>query len=883
MKKKLLLGGVMLLLAFTLQPSLAQMNYWGLIPNKIDFTTATATRTTMTGAIAPASYQGYNAMWDNSGNLLFYIVGGVIYKPNNVQVGGVSYPIASYNSGGVPPKPVTLMPRQDAFHIVPAPGSSTRYYVFHAAYGGFSGVALVYTIVDCPTPGTVTVTNPANARLYDISIGNSSTIAITKPRIDNSRYLFFFAGGTSGTTTVDMIKYFVITSSGITVPTSNTVYTAPLNTSIMEAIDAEVYEDQDGYLLSWCSGSYEKFNCLKLSSTLVVSTTYNYLLPTGNKPANMEFSADGKYIYATAGGTNQGVYKTAITGTPTLIAGSSNYFSSQIELAKDGLFYLANTAGQLSTLNPTSNIFTISPLNVTLTAKYFVSSAGYISTLPEQLDQENYSCLTTQPCIPYGASINYVYNATQTCPSPYTMNSCAGISFNVSHSIAPAYYMFDMQSVDGSCSIALGIDKIHYNSGWVAGAPPTFYDLVNLADANGISLSTLAPGKVRITYSVKNSCGTVRSIVSNINVNNPKVGLTEFKINNAAVTSSCTIPYNLFSCTTPSLQILPVQKNTPAAYQLTIQAVDVNCNPLNGAGLITYNSAWINGGIPSNTELLTLADGNGVSLTGYNGLVLITYSVKDGCGTITSVNHKVRMNGAPVPVSTVLTLNSYTSSGIPVAAASTIPGVSMGIYSGGINLTSNAAFNSYGIMIDEVDCTTGLVIGNICNINTVLPNPITSLTSVNLNNLNVPAIPSKSWTGGMGFFANKGYGSCFIVNVTPINTCGSATVSSYVSSNCYCRMGSPEGVVVEEGKVAFYPTIFEEEIYADYILEGSENIVTVKIYNVSGNLIATPVENLTQNTGTNHLTVKAPGIIAGTYIVVLEANGVKHSQLMIKQ
>ena len=882
MKKSLLMSAI-LLLALVLQPSFAQMNYWGLMPNKIDFTTVTPTRSIMVGAPAPASYEGYNAMWDNSGNLLFYIVGGVIYKSNNLSVGGVSYPTASYNSGGAPPKPVTLIPRQDAFHIVPAPGSTTRYYVFHAAYGGFSGVALVYTIVDCPSPGTVTVTNPANARLYDISIGNSSTIAITKPRIDNSRYLFFFAGGTSGTTTVDLIKYFVITSTGITVPASNTVYTAPLNTSIMEAIDAEVYEDQDGYLLSWCTGSYGKFSCLKLSSSLVVSTTYNYVLPTGNKAANIEFSANGKYIYATVGGTNQGVYKTSITGTPSLIAGSSNYFNSQIELAKDGLFYLSNTAGQLSTLNPVSNTFTVSPLNVTLTAKYFVSSAGYIYTLPEQLDQENYSCLTTQPCIPYGASINYVYNATQTCPSPYTMSSCAGISFNVSHSIAPAYYMFDIQSVDGSCSIASGNDKIHYNSGWVAGAPPTFYDLVNLSDANGISLSTLAPGKVRITYSVKNSCGAVRSVESNINVNNPKVGLTEFKLNNAAITSSCTTPYNVFSCTTPSLKISPVQKNTPSSYQLIIQAVDVNCNPLNGAGLITYSSAWINGGIAVNTELLTFADGNGVSLTGYNGLVLITYSVKDGCGTITSVNHKVRLNGAPAPASTILTLNSYVSSGTPVASSSVVPGVSMGIYSGGINLISNAAFNSYGIMIDEVDCNTGVVIGNICNITTVLANPVTTLTSVNLNTLNVPAIASKSWTGGTGFFANKGYGSCFVVNVTPINICGSTSVSSYVSSNCYCRLGAPEGIVAEEEELVFYPTVFEEEIYADYILEGSENIVTVKIYDVTGNLICTPVENLIQAKGSNHLTVKAPSIIAGSYIVVLEANGVKHSQLMIKQ
>src|SRR6478609_704027 len=236
MRKNLLMGFVALLLTLALQPAFAQMNYWGLMPNKIDFTGASPVKSAMTGAPAPGSYQGYNAMWDTNGNLLFYIVGGIIYKPNNVSVGGVSQPLSSFQTG-VPAKYVYHYPRQDAYYIVPAPGSTTRYYVFHSGYASFSGVALIYTIVDCPTPGTVTVTNPANARIWDVSIGNSSTIAITKPRIDNSRYLFFFTGGQSGTSTLDLIKYFIITPTGITTPTSNNIYTAPLNTSTMESID----------------------------------------------------------------------------------------------------------------------------------------------------------------------------------------------------------------------------------------------------------------------------------------------------------------------------------------------------------------------------------------------------------------------------------------------------------------------------------------------------------------------------------------------------------------------------------------------------------------------------------------------------------------------
>ncbi|MEL7062858.1 MAG: hypothetical protein AAFP00_03915 [Bacteroidota bacterium] len=104
-----------LIFLFSVQHNLTaqtQANEWLLIPEELSFSTSGYT-SIPTGLPIPPSYQGSNSIYDDSGQLLFYVtVEGSIFDGSGTNIG-------SLGAGGENPEVA----------ICPVPGECSKYYV----------------------------------------------------------------------------------------------------------------------------------------------------------------------------------------------------------------------------------------------------------------------------------------------------------------------------------------------------------------------------------------------------------------------------------------------------------------------------------------------------------------------------------------------------------------------------------------------------------------------------------------------------------------------------------------------------------------------------------------------------------------------------------
>jgi len=141
MKKNLLYFVVVVLALSNYSSTFAQMYYWTTPPYKFNVSLSAPTRTNLPGN-PPDQYSVANGAYDQSGNLLFYVVDYGIYSPTGVSVGKLGY----YNLQ-ICRESYTLL--QPEVSIIPVPGTCKQFYVIYAMDNLVGNCPLLYVKVDC--------------------------------------------------------------------------------------------------------------------------------------------------------------------------------------------------------------------------------------------------------------------------------------------------------------------------------------------------------------------------------------------------------------------------------------------------------------------------------------------------------------------------------------------------------------------------------------------------------------------------------------------------------------------------------------------------------------------------------------------------------------
>lgn len=372
------------------------------------------------------------AMQDINGDLLFFIVDGIIYDKNGLGMGTLDPNLGFGSTAGL-----------TELIIVPVPGNCQQYYIV----GTFSNKNPLnegatfkpfYAILDFSVQsvngrlGTLVDVNGnelLNVNIFDLTTSitpnwggprfQTVTIAVSKLRADNTRFLFASNGGN--------VWRYKVTSTGITF--DNSFFNLPLGDP--DVIDLrsemELYEFSNGnyrIAVPYASGSPTTkvfISDLNNNGDLIPSTDHVLDFPsqtTGSNPKHaeikgMEFSPNGRYLYLTHL-TNSlpftsfpfKIYdvNTSSFVTPVnagLINDIPNFQHSTIELGKDGKLYFANATNLATIDNADFPLSTLSWNNNQLAISYNLSAFNLsnpninhpfsLYILPDQIDGMDYT------------------------------------------------------------------------------------------------------------------------------------------------------------------------------------------------------------------------------------------------------------------------------------------------------------------------------------------------------------------------------------------------------------------------------------------------------------------------------------------------------------
>ncbi len=256
----------------------------------------------------------------------------------------------------------------------------------------------------------------------------------------------------------------------------------------------------------------------------------------------------------------------------------------------------------------------------------------------------------------------------------------------------------------------------------------------------------------------------------------PKVTVTGITISGNSSGVFCFLLNNVFNCG-PIPFNATYSGGQPTEYRFIIQALDNQCNPITGSIYMNYQGSFTAGSPPANLDLRTLTDANGFNIGNKTGRHVVTYSIKDACGNISSITRRINVSAGPAPDG-VLTFNAGNSNAYSVyqsnpPSATTNLG---GQYSSSVSINnSTGLINSYQITIQEVNCTNGQVIATIPTLGTQAVSNIANVPPVGLNFVS------------SGWFANQTLTSlqakCFKLVLTVSNTCSSAAEWTYFKIN----------------------------------------------------------------------------------------------------
>nr|MBK9649998.1 hypothetical protein [Bacteroidota bacterium] len=370
------------------------------------------------GGVPLTTINNYNAIQDDNGNLLFYVVDSALYDNNGTCIAELMNPIFNTNSNasrfcyGFPEVsifPTNSLPNCNTYYILMG-GLNTENINSVNVGGGITPVFFIYDAFAQIIQGLTYSGNviqatgtSINGPLWTIAGQNhlqTLNYAVTRRICNNNgnRIVYIFNGL--------QLYYSIANNAGITnalsIPsTINYNYPSAQFKSEMETI----IKSDGTILLAFYSYSgnstFLNIYHFQADGINIISQQHlsNVFVNGLFKPVGFEFSPSGNYLYFTCENGNTINYFDINAGTvnamPVNGINQTDYAHSQIEMAKDGrLYFVRNAPGNLllttfnTPENPTSNNWTLNAVP----AINFAFPTGYrdIGILPDQQDGENY-------------------------------------------------------------------------------------------------------------------------------------------------------------------------------------------------------------------------------------------------------------------------------------------------------------------------------------------------------------------------------------------------------------------------------------------------------------------------------------------------------------
>jgi hypothetical protein len=414
-----------------------QMRYWTLAGRFMEFNTSgpvvlSPLPQSVSGTCTNGVYNYtmdysncHNSIYDNNGNLLFFIVDGVVYSNNGDKIGDLFYG-SNYFKG------------VDDYAIAKDPACDGKYYIF------FSGEHVGQTLLNsmpyyahvnlnangqsCPGVGELTTFSNGTAEpipnvggAFD-SHAASVQYAISKPiNVNNERFVFVKS-------TLGFSRFKITYNNGIQYDNYTCIFPYGQGSSMARGETELVSLAGGGYRLA-CTynislmnnsnpAPYNNGNKIFIGDLDASGTITSYrvldLLTTNQSdmlmPTGLEFSPDGNILYFThtpyVSSSSFSSYAinyydySANSGIASLnTTGGSLYADSQIELAQDQKLYftkgnqmasLSNT-NTPSTSNWNANAFFFNFTYLKSTVGLAATSIKHIYILPDQIDGETYN------------------------------------------------------------------------------------------------------------------------------------------------------------------------------------------------------------------------------------------------------------------------------------------------------------------------------------------------------------------------------------------------------------------------------------------------------------------------------------------------------------
>ncbi len=439
-------------------PSVAQMQNWFVSPTRVDML-ATPNLTTF-GTTATTAAEVANGMYAKqlvspgplNNQQLFYVADGVVYDYNNTQIGTINNVAASE---------IIIVPFGNNDLIT---NCSNKYNIFYTTSAG----GLCKSVLDMNAYSLT-------SEIMDVSAGSSEfgAIAVSKKNAANERYLYYLSSSGYISSYGGTIKKWIIQNDGSVV-----LPTAPSNPVLFSATtcpiaygDAEIFAREldlspDGQWLAW--GSFYKsntsprFHLIHLDAHgdfdmagMGCNAYQSFSIPNAIVDANLdgfrgvEFYQDGSTTRLFMGAGSDGIwyFESPLIPIPTTfhqVVGSFPVFGfSQIELSYNGNMYASSpfvsaAATNIGAFDPGALIPTMSlgggspsftignpvPFQDAPKVTYSLAPPGSdLYTLPDQIDGEDYSGITSSP-IPIVATVNsFTYPTSSPILSPWSTSN----------------------------------------------------------------------------------------------------------------------------------------------------------------------------------------------------------------------------------------------------------------------------------------------------------------------------------------------------------------------------------------------------------------------------------------------------------------------------
>jgi hypothetical protein len=541
-----------LLILFSFQLSKAQMSQWALFPNKVTIPATGALSFQNIAATQP--YITSNSAYDINGNLLFYIKDNQVFRPNNTSLGVLPVdPILGY--GLINPE----------IEIVPVPNSCNKFYIIYSYDNVFVLTETLAIIIDCS--GAIPFFTTTNPIVINTDGDNGTGLAVSAyiPSI-SGRYLFM--SSMSG-----IMRYTItatnISSGIILVPAAN-ITNYNTKGSEMEFID---YAPTGVKKLAFYCHGFASTKIIEISlNTVYASPTifyYNAPLALG-----IEYNATGTKLFTSEYSSGLKWYNVG-NANGTLITGSSNYNSTELECGANGNIYCVSNTGTLGVINPNIAIPTVASAGLAITIN---SNAGYAAggaaayTLPDQIDGEFFNNFMF-PSVTAGATQTYCAgiggNITLTATGAgtfvwtnLTTNQVVGSGASVTLPMPTTTTVYQVTATAPSGCIATATQTININPlpviSSIFGAdtkcatPPVYIALPQTNINNSVYNWTIANSGTFNTTSTSSVSGVVNWASASANINGT-ISVTLSQTINGVTCTSAPVSYIVKPCCVPAL------------------------------------------------------------------------------------------------------------------------------------------------------------------------------------------------------------------------------------------------------------------------------------------------------------------------------------------